>query len=172
MIELEKTYLVKYLPEGFAKSKPREILDIYIPSKANHPDLRIRKDGSRYEITRKSPIEGNDSSKQEETTIVLSEDEFNDFSLIKGKRVRKLRYFYQHNHFLAEFDIFQDDLKGLAMADFEFESEVEKEIFKMPEFCLADVTQEEFIAGGMLAGKSYKDIEKDLEKFNYQKLVF
>lgn len=41
----------------------------------------------------------------------------------------------------------------------------------MPEFCLADVTQDAFIAGGMLAGKSFKDIEKDLGKFNYQKIT-
>ena len=54
--------------------------------------------------------------------------------------------------------------------DFEFETEEEKEKFEMPEFCLADVTQENFIAGGMLAGKKYKDIEKELERFEYKKL--
>ena len=40
----------------------------------------------------------------------------------------------------------------------------------MPDFCLADVTEEIFIAGGMLGGKKYKDIEIDLKKFNYKKL--
>lgn len=31
-------------------------------------------------------------------------------------------------------------------------------------------TQENFVAGGMLCGKSYEGIEKDLAKFGYQKL--
>jgi len=30
------------------------------------------------------------------------------------------------------------------------------------------VTQEEFIAGGLLAGKTYNDIAPELERFNYQ----
>ena len=40
----------------------------------------------------------------------------------------------------------------------------------MPDFCLADVTQEVFIAGGMLCGKCYKDIEDDLARIGYKKL--
>lgn len=54
--------------------------------------------------------------------------------------------------------------------DFEFETEEEKEKFIMPEFCLAEVTQEEFIAGGKLCGKSYAEIEKELEELGYNKL--
>ena len=44
-------------------------------------------------------------------------------------------------------------------------TEEEKNKFGMPDFCLADVTQEDFIAGGYLAGKGYVDIEKELERF-------
>lgn len=39
----------------------------------------------------------------------------------------------------------------------------------MPDFCLADVTQEKFTAGGILAGKKYSDIEAELEKYGYKK---
>lgn len=35
---------------------------------------------------------------------------------------------------------------------------------------LAEVTQEEFIAGGMLCGKNYDDISDKLEKFGYSKI--
>ena len=41
----------------------------------------------------------------------------------------------------------------------------------MPDFCLAEVTQEEFIAGGMLCGKSFEDIKDKLEKFGYRGVV-
>jgi len=71
----------------------------------------------------------------------------------------------------AEVDIFEGTLQGLVMIDFEFDSEENKHAFVIPDFCLADVTQEEWVAGGMLAGKSYEDIEKKLKRFGYQKIL-
>jgi hypothetical protein len=41
----------------------------------------------------------------------------------------------------------------------------------MPDFCLSDITQEEFIAGGMVCGKCYEDLIEDLTKFNYEKIL-
>ena len=43
MIELEKTYLVKKLPEGLKDCKFKEIIDVYIPESSELPTLRIRK---------------------------------------------------------------------------------------------------------------------------------
>jgi CYTH domain-containing protein len=106
----------------------------------------------------------------EEQTIILTEDEFNSFQKLDGKKVRKLIYYYDYNEITAEIGIFQDSLKGLVMIDFEFATVEEKDNFKMPDFCLADVTQEVFLAGGMICGKSYEDIENDLKRFNYKKL--
>ena len=40
----------------------------------------------------------------------------------------------------------------------------------MPDFCLAEVTQETFFAGGIVCGKKYDDLEADLKRFHYQKL--
>jgi len=61
-------------------------------------------------------------------------------------------------------------LKGLILVDFEFDKMEEKDSFDMPDFCLVDITQEVFIAGGMLCGKSYEDIEEYLKRFGYIKL--
>ena len=172
MIEIEKTYLAKYLPDNLKNYEYKEIVDIYLPTEHEHPTLRIRKTGDSFEMTKKEPVKGRDSSRQLEQTITLREDEYRELAAnIKGKRFRKLRYRYPHNNGLtAEFDVFQDDLKGLVIIDFEFETVEAKDNFPMPDFCLADVTQEKFIAGGMLCGKKYQDIEKELEKYNYQKL--
>ena len=46
----------------------------------------------------------------------------------------------------------------------------DKDSFGMPEFCLVDVTQEDFIAGGMICGKRYDDILEDLDGFGYIRL--
>ena len=118
----------------------------------------------------KKPINCGDASHQEEQTIVLTKLEFEALQKIDGKVIRKLRYYYDYNNRTAEIDIFQDNLKGLVVVDFEFSTIEEKNIFKMPKFCLADVTQEIFIAGGMICGKSYKDIEDNLNEFGYRKL--
>jgi CYTH domain-containing protein len=89
---------------------------------------------------------------------VLNSKEFESFSETKSRKVEKTRYFFDHDEITAQFDVSEGDLEGLVVIDFEIDTEEEKDSFKMPEFCLADVTQEKFIAGGVLAGKSYSDI--------------
>ncbi len=169
-MEYEKTYLAKYLPEGLRDCDKKEVLDVYIPKSEKHPTLRIRKNGSKFEITKKEPV-SEDCSEQEEHTIHLNETEFKALSKTEGNRVRKIRYLYPFKGRVAEIDIFLDGLEGLALVDFEFKTREEKQAFEMPDFCLADVTQDKFVAGGMLCGRSYKDIEEDLKAFNYQKLA-
>lgn len=170
MIEIEKTYLLKYLPEGYEKFPSKEIIDSYIPGDVAHPNMRLRKSGSKLELTKKQPVEGNDSSHQLEQTIKLSEIEYAALDKINSKVVSKIRYQYPYFGLTAEIDIFQGELKGLVVVDFEFNTLDERDSFVMPDFCLADVTQDLFIAGGMLCGKKYADIESDLEKFNYKKI--
>ncbi|MCX6702910.1 MAG: hypothetical protein NTW60_03535 [Candidatus Wolfebacteria bacterium] len=169
-IELEKTYLIKKLPERLADFPNREIIDIYIPEKSNHPVLRIRKKGNLFEITKKQPIQETDSSEQEEHTIKLSEEEFNSLAGITGKKARKIRYDYMYEGIKAEIDVFKDDLDGLALVDFEFTSPEAKNSFKIPDFCLIDVTQDKIFAGGMLCGKKYSDIEPHLNELGYVRI--
>ncbi|XLQ19647.1 MAG: hypothetical protein ACKUBY_03580 [Candidatus Moraniibacteriota bacterium] len=172
MIEIEKTYLAKELPQNLGECKFKEIIDVYIPKASVHPSLRLRKDGDNFELTKKELIDEGDHSHAREQTIVLTEKEFDALNQqIKGKRVRKIRYNYDYNGTIVEFDIFQDALKGLILVDVEFESIDEKDNFQMPDFCLADVTEEDFIAGGMVCGKGYQDIADNLNRFEYKKLV-
>ncbi|UCD03273.1 MAG: hypothetical protein JSV63_01395 [Candidatus Aenigmatarchaeota archaeon] len=169
MIELERTFLAKHLPEGFEKLPNKEVIDIYHPKEADHPVLRLRKDGDKYELTKKSPVRSGDASDQREQTITLTKEEFRKLSQLEGKRVEKVRYYYDYNGRKAEIDVFKGALEGLVLVDFEFTTHEEKDSFEMPEFCLADVTHEVFIAGGMLCGKKFADIEAKLGEFGYQK---
>ena len=170
MIELERTFLAGRLPEGLADCPSHEMVDIYFPATVEHPVLRLRKKGDRMVLTKKTTIEEGDRSRFLEQTIELSEGEYTALSRLWGKRLAKVRYDYDYNGRKAEVDVFQDALEGLVLVDFEFNSVEEKEAFEKPEFCLAEVTHEEFIAGGMLCGKSYADIKDDLEKFAYEAL--
>ena len=71
---------------------------------------------------------------------------------------------------MAEVDIFKDKLEGLGVADFEFKTKEEKDKFVKPDFCSDEVTQDVYLAGGILAGGEYSKIEKHLEKYNYKKI--
>ncbi len=170
-IELEKTYLAKYLPEGLKDSPSKEIKDIYIPESIEHPVLRIRRRDDKYEITKKQPVNETDSSEQYEHTIALTKEEFSTLEQVKGKVVRKIRYYYNHKGIQAEVDVFQDDLAGLVLVDFEFKEVADKNNFDMPDFCLTDVTQDKYFAGGMLCGKKYADIQNHLDELGYKNIA-
>lgn len=169
MIELERTFLAKELPSDLKECNSKEILDVYYPKSQKHPVIRLRRDGNRLMLTKKEPIEGS-HSKLKEYTIPLTQVEFNEFLKLDGKKVHKIRYNYPHQNLTAEFDVFIEELKGLVLIDFEFETEEEKDGFVMPDYCLIDITDQEFTAGGKLAGKSYKDIQEKLIKFGYKQL--
>jgi len=72
IIELEKTYLLKYIPEDLKNFPNKDYFDIYIPKTSEHPILRIRKKGDEYEMTKKYPVNWQDTSKQHEFTIPIT----------------------------------------------------------------------------------------------------
>lgn len=170
-LELERTYLIKELPEKVARLKPVEIQDIYFPPEDPHPVLRLRKRGELYEMTKKTCLHGSDSSEQQEDTIKLTAAEFNALAHAPGKQLSKQRYTYHEGNVTVDIDVFSGDLTGLALVDFEFASVADKNSFVPPDWCLAEVTQDAAIAGGKLAGKRYQDIAETLAKYQYQKYL-
>lgn len=169
-LERERTFLAKDLPQEIKATKPTRIVDIYIPDTPAHSHLRLRQNGKTYEITKKTSVAAGDASEHIEQTIPLTEEEFAALSRCSAKRVAKDRYRVVIDGILAEIDVFIEDLAGLVLIDFEFDTEDEKDNFIPPSIALADVTQENFIAGGLLAGKTYDTIAPELARFCYKKL--
>ena len=168
-LELERTFLAKELPKEIEGADFVEIVDTYIPDGPEHSHLRLRKKGDKYSITKKNPIE-DDVSEIMEYTIELTPEEYEALCGCSNKRVVKKRYYAKIDGFDAEVDVFEEGLRGLVLVDFEFSDVDEKNKFKTPDSMLADVTPEEFIAGGMLAGKRYEDIEGELKKYGYKRI--
>ncbi len=170
-IEYERTFLLRALPKGLEKAASTRMIDIYIPADLNkHPRIRLRRKADKFEFTKKTPINTNDASSHTEMTIPLTETEFIELSKASDRAIYKTRYFLNFDGKEAELDIFEESLRGFALLDFEFLTKEEMEEFIPPGICLADVTQEKFIAGGLLAGRGYTDIEDELKKFGYEKL--
>ncbi len=170
-MELELTYLASKIPFDPETTPSTSMLDIYVPEDPLvHSRLRLRRNGDQHQITKKLPVEGEDASVHTEHSITLEKDEFEALAVASQKRIEKDRYVVPLAGRTAEVDVFKGVLAGLVLIDFEFDTPEEKDAFNPPESCLADVTTEDFIAGGNLAGKSYSDIEPDLERFGYKPL--
>ena len=105
MLELEKTFLSKYIPEGLAQCPSKDLYDSYMPANKEHPTLRLRKKGDKYELTKKTPVKEEDKSKQIEQTIKLTADEFNILMTVDSKDVHKIRYYYEYEGKTFEFDV-------------------------------------------------------------------
>lgn len=169
-LEIERTYLIKFLPD-LTNAKAKKIVDIYVPP-TSKPTLRIRQNGDKFELTKKVQVDPTDLSTHNEFTIPLTQVEFEFLrNNLPNKIVEKTRYTFEVGKNICELDIFEGSLKGFAVADFEFRNREEFDNFEIPDFCLVDVTQENFIAGKYLAGKSYEDIEIYLDKFGFRKLT-
>ncbi len=168
-LEREKTYLARYIPAQINGARSEIIRDIYIPD-IDHANIRLRMRGEILELTKKIPVEDNDSSRQSEDTIPLTQEEYDAFTSISKKELVKRRFYctiYGHD---AEIDVYLEKLEGLVLIDFEFNSDDAMTKFEPPECCLADVTQDIVSAAGRLAGKSYRDIEPQLADFGYEPL--
>lgn len=169
-LELEKTYLAKALPANLADCHSEIIQDVYVPQAADHPILRLRHRGQTYEITKKLPVDDADNTRQNEHTISLTSSEYDALAASSTKSLTKRRYYCKIEGHDAEVDVYQGSLAGLVVIDFEFKTDADMDIFTVPDICLADVSQDELIAAGKLAGKSYADIETQLQQYNYKPL--
>jgi CYTH domain-containing protein len=86
-----------------------------------------------------------------------------------GKKFIKRRFAYEVDGRAAELDVYLGSLTGLAVIDFEFDSDAAMANFQKPEFAGADISHDETLAGGMLCGKSYADIAEYLQtKYGYK----
>jgi CYTH domain-containing protein len=173
-LEREYRFLINRLPADIDKFPSKIIEDTYIPVSAKHPVTRIRRNGDKLVITKKYPADSNDylsgdSSRMIEQTIELNPEEYSVLKQIPGKSFKKRRFAYQIDGCRADLDIYLDKLAGLVVIDFEFDTEGAMKSFKKPTFAGADVTQDSLTAGGMLCGKSYNDISKELKiKYGYE----
>lgn len=173
-LEIERTFLAKYLPD-LSNCEKKEILYIYLPKSfpGGHAPIRLRKNGEKYELTKKSRASEFDGSKLIEENIKLTKAEFEALEKeIEGLRVQKVRYLYPlSDGLIAEIDVFLGKHKGLVLVEIETNDEEKLKKAKMPDFCLIDVTQNrDLIAGGVLCKTSFSELEDKLSKLGYKKI--
>lgn len=159
MIEIEKTFLVRQLPQNLSSYQSCQIKQGYLSS--THPALRIRQKDNKYEITKKIPLKPDDFTAVEEINIPLTKDEFNKLWSLTDRSLQKTRYLIPlSNNLTAELDVFENELTGLYWVEVEFPSIEEMNIFQKPDWFGKDITQEDFASNSFLAGKTFEEIKK------------
>lgn len=157
-MEIERKFLVKNIPD-LTNTIYTEITQGYL---SFNPEIRIRQDGNKYYITKKS----NGDISREEIEIEIEEKVYNIlFNLIEENIINKTRYFVYANGKIAELNIYHGDLEGLSIVEVEFKSLEEASNFEAPlwfgkEVTYIDKYKNKNIAKGSINIKELKKCKK------------
>lgn len=166
--ELERRYLLRTLPSDLDRYSVQIVSDLYFPEHSDHCQLRLRRKGNKYEITKKVPIDPNDLSSMQEHTIPLSEQEYHCLLNAPGKALNKQRYSISAYFGSIEIGVFLDALAGLMIVDFEFTDHQAMEAFKSPSWVGPEITNDNRLAGGELCGRKIDELAQILKDYDFQ----
>jgi len=166
-VERERRYLLRELPEGVSlRDEHAQITDNYI----TNTRLRLRK--SRWvptgewslKLTQKHAPAPPDFARALITTLYLDRAEYDTLSVFEANELRKNRYYLRREGRLYSVDVFLGDLRGLILAETDFETDAALEAFAPPPFAVADVTREELFTGGRLAYLTAEELREGIEE--------
>jgi CYTH domain-containing protein len=166
-VERERRYLLRELPRGLKPNDPHtQITDNYVTGTR----LRLRKvrdprtNEWTLKLTQKHAPEPPDFSRTLITNIYLSPYEYEVLSVFEGNEIRKNRYAYEHEGRRYSVDVFLGPLRGLILAETEFETDEELDSFPLPEFAALEVTREETFTGARLVELTAEDLRAELAR--------
>ena len=166
-VERERRYLLRGLPEGLEPHAPHaQITDNYVTGTR----LRLRKhrwvptNEWTLKLTQKHTPAPPDFSRTLITSIYLNEYEYEVLSVFEGNELRKNRYPFEYEGRLYSVDLFLGPLRGLVLAETDFDDDAEMDAFPRPSFALLDVTRDELFTGARLVELTAEEIRGELER--------
>jgi CYTH domain-containing protein len=115
-------------------------------------------------LTQKHAPEPPDFSRTLITNMYLSPYEYEVLSVFEGNELRKNRYPFEHEGRLYSVDVFLGPLRGLVLAETDFEDDGEMDAFPGPAFALRDVTRDELFTGARLVELTAEEVRRELER--------
>jgi CYTH domain-containing protein len=166
-VERERRYLLRGLPPGLKPSDPHtQITDNYVTGTR----LRLRKvrvpetNEWTLKLTQKHAPQPPDFSRTLITNIYLSPYEYEVLSVFEGNELRKNRYPYEHEGRKYSVDVFLGLLRGLVLAETDFDTDEEMDSSPLPPFAALDVTREETFTGARLVELTAEDLRAELAR--------
>ena len=166
-VERECRYLLRELPEGVSlRDEHAQITDNYITGTR----LRLRK--SRWvptgewslKLTQKHTPEPPDFARTLITTFYLNRAEYEVLSVFEANELRKNRYYLRHEGRLYSVNVYLGDLRGLILAEIDFDTDEELAAAATPPFAFMDVTRDELFTGGSLVHLTADELREELRK--------
>ncbi|MCH6255023.1 CYTH domain-containing protein [Puniceicoccaceae bacterium K14] len=135
--EIERKFLITSPLPNISAAKKSNLAQGYIAS--GDSEVRIRKRDRTHTLTCKQ----GEGLVRQEIEIEISKDQFEAlWPLTKGKRIEKTRYNLSHSNHTIEIDVYEGSLKPLVVAEVEFESTTESEVFECPSYFGLEVTED------------------------------
>ena len=156
-VEWERRFLLNRFPSEEKVTRIRRISDRYIGGTT----LRLRQqsegDGEAiFKLTQKLP--GGTAHGQQGliTSMYLTRGEFDVVARLPARELSKIR------HSVPPFgiDVFEGDLRGLVLAEAEFNSAAEASALVLPSFIVAEVSDDRRFTGGSLVTASKEELGK------------
>jgi CYTH domain-containing protein len=165
-VERERRYLLRGLPEGLEPhAQHAQITDNYVTGTR----LRLRKhrwvptNEWTLKLTQKHTPQPPDFSRTLITSLYLNEYEYEVLSVFEGNELRKNRYPFEHEGRLYSVDVFLGPLRGLVLAEIDFDDDAEMDAFPVPPFAHLDVTRDELFTGARLVELTAEEIRRELK---------
>lgn len=133
-MEIERKFLIRYLPEDLADYPKRHIEQGYL---STDPVLRVRQSGSEHYLTYKGP---GLLAREEREFPLNSEACRRLLAKTDGAVIVKDRYQIPYSGYTIELDVFAPPLAPLVLAEVEFPTEAESAAFLPPEWFGEEVT--------------------------------
>jgi CYTH domain-containing protein len=160
-IERERRFLLAGLPNHAEITRVRRITDRYLDGTS----LRLRQqteDNSPtvFKLTQKIPAPGPGAQKGFITNMYLDEAEFRVLEQIPARQITKTRYSVPP----FGIDVFEGELKGLILAEIEFDSALDADALRIPPFVVREVSADNRFTGGRLVSASHQEIRTWLQE--------
>jgi len=156
-MEIERKFLVKYLPDGLEDNVKKEVSQGYI---SVDPVIRIRRSNDRYFLTVKT---SGLLAREEFETDITAESFDNLRGKCDGNIISKTRYKIPCGDYVAELDIFHEIFEGLRYVEVEFPSLEEAEAFTPPDYFGRELTGDARYQNSSLSKMKKEDISSFLE---------
>lgn len=135
-MEIERKFLIKDLPKDLTSYPCSQIEQAYLNE---NPVLRIRRKDDDYILTYKAK----GMMAREENEFPLTKEAYEHLrTKADGKIISKTRYFIPLAPHTIELDVFHGDMEPLIMAEVEFASIEEANVFLPPDWFGQDVTMD------------------------------
>jgi adenylate cyclase len=140
VIEIERKFLVAQPPSDLERWPSTAIEQGYLTVDQDGPEVRVRRRGGKAYLT----VKAGSGRVRAEEEIEIEDDRFERlWALTEGRRIEKTRYEIEAGDGLVvELDVYEGELRGLVVAEVEFESEQAAEAFTPPDWLGPDVTDD------------------------------